>query len=432
MTYEDAINFLYNATPQFQKIGAAAYKPGLDTTHILDDAFGNCHRAFKSVHVAGTNGKGSTSHTIASVLQEQGYKVGLYTSPHLIDFRERIRVNGEKISKDAIIDFINRYNSKHLDLSPSFFELTTIMAFDYFKSQNVDYAVIEVGLGGRLDCTNIITPILSVITNISKDHIAQLGNTLDSIAKEKAGIIKISVPVVIGEAEGNIKTIFEQTAKEKNTEITFAQENNSIIKCIEDKDNSLLYNTAFGRISSPLTGSYQKPNMLTILTAIKKLRDIGINISNESILHGCENVIANTHLMGRWLTLSQNPTVIADTGHNIGGWKYLSKQLSDIAKKQRLFIIIGFVSDKDVNAIFELVPHNAKYIFTRASVPRAMDTNTLYGIANSHGLSGLLTSNVTEAIELAKKTANDNDVIFIGGSTFVVADALSYFDSLIK
>ncbi len=432
MTYEDAINFLYNATPQFQKIGAAAYKPGLDTTHILDDAFGNCHRAFKSVHVAGTNGKGSTSHTIASVLQEQGYKVGLYTSPHLIDFRERIRVNGEKISKDAVIDFINRYNSKHLDLSPSFFELTTIMAFDYFKSQNVDYAVIEVGLGGRLDCTNIITPILSVITNISKDHIAQLGNTLDSIAKEKAGIIKISVPVVIGEAEGNIKTIFEQTAKEKNTEITFAQENNSIIKCIEDKDNSLLYNTAFGRISSPLTGSYQKPNMLTILTAIKKLRDIGINISNESILHGCENVIANTHLMGRWLTLSKNPTVIADTGHNIGGWKYLSKQLSDIAKKQRLFIIIGFVSDKDVNAIFELVPHNAKYIFTRASVPRAMDTNTLYGIANSHGLSGLLTSNVTEAIELAKKTANDNDVIFIGGSTFVVADALSYFDSLIK
>lgn len=432
MTYEDAINFLYNATPQFQKIGAAAYKPGLDTTHILDDAFGNCHRAFKSVHIAGTNGKGSTSHAIASVLQEQGYKVGLYTSPHLLDFRERIRVNGEKISKDAVIDFINRYNSKHLDLSPSFFELTTIMAFDYFKSQNVDYAVIEVGLGGRLDCTNIITPILSVITNISKDHIAQLGNTLESIAKEKAGIIKTSVPVVIGEAEGNIKTIFEETAKEKNTEIIFAQENNSIIKCIEDKDNSLLYDTVFGSISSPLTGSYQKPNMLTILTAIKKLREIGVNISNESILYGCEDVITNTHLMGRWFTLSNNPTIIADTGHNVGGWKYLSKQLSDIVQKHRLFIIIGFVSDKDVNAIFELMPHDAEYIFTRASVPRAMDTNTLYGIANRHGLSGLLTQNVTEAIESAKKTANDDDVIFIGGSTFVVADALSYFDSLKK
>lgn len=429
MTYEDAINFLYNATPQFQKIGAAAYKPGLATTHTLDDAFGNPHNFFKSIHIAGTNGKGSTSHTIASILQEHGYKVGLYTSPHLLDFRERIRVNGEKISEDAVINFINSYNSKHLSLSPSFFELTTIMAFDYFKSQNVDYAVIEVGLGGRLDCTNIITPILSVITNISKDHIAQLGNTLESIAKEKAGIIKASIPVVIGEAEGNIKAIFKSTAKERKTEIIFAQENSAIIKSIEDKNTSLLYDTVFGHISSPLTGSYQKPNMLTILTAIKRIKDAGVIISDDAIVRGCENVIKNTHLMGRWVTLSTNPTIIADTGHNVGGWQYLSKQLSDITLKQKLYVIIGFVSDKDVNAILDLMPHNAEYIFTQASVPRAMDSRKLSDIANSHGITGQVTSNVTEAIKTAITLANEKDFIFIGGSTFVVADALSYFDS---
>ncbi|MGM9844588.1 MAG: bifunctional folylpolyglutamate synthase/dihydrofolate synthase [Muribaculaceae bacterium] len=429
MTYAEAIEYLYNATPQFQQIGAAAYKPGLDTTIALDNAFGNCHRAYKTIHVGGTNGKGSTSHTIASILQEQGFRVGLYTSPHLIDFRERIRVNGEMISETAVIDFLERYKAMNLDFSPSFFELTTIMAFEYFKKQNVDYAVIEVGLGGRLDCTNIISPILSVITNISKDHVAQLGNTLESIAKEKAGIIKHGVPVVIGEAEGIIREIFENKAAEVGTQISFAEDDLHIISEIMDFGSFIEYKTEFGIIKSPLSGSCQRKNMRTILCAINTLINNGLKINNKSILDGCEKVVTNTHLMGRWMTVSHNPKIITDTGHNIGGWRYLSKQLAEISDKCKLWIVLGFVSDKDVDSILALLPKNANYLFTRASVPRAMPSEMLKAKAETYGISGESFGSVNDAVEVAKSRASNEDVIFVGGSTFVVADLLSMLNS---
>ena len=428
MTYEECLNYLYNATPQFQQIGAAAYKPGLDTTIALDNAFGNCHKYYKTIHVGGTNGKGSTSHTIASILQEQGYKVGLYTSPHLVDFRERIRINGEKITQEAVCDFIDRYRKLELDLSPSFFELTTIMAFDYFKSQKVDYAVIEVGLGGRLDCTNIISPIISVITNISKDHTAQLGNSLESIAGEKSGIIKPGTPVVIGEANGEIRRIFQEKADSVCAKIIFAQEQDYLIKSYKKHNDCIVYDTVFGKITSPLAGDYQIKNMQTILTTIHALNDNILRIKPEAVVQGCVNVLKNTHLLGRWTVLSKNPTIISDTGHNIGGWEYLSKQLDRISNNHKLFMVIGFVSDKDVDSILSLMPQNATYLLTQASVPRAMDVNILASKYSQHHIDAIKFTSVPAAIDYAKSQANSDDVIFIGGSTFVVADAMNYLN----
>ncbi|MGM9847085.1 MAG: bifunctional folylpolyglutamate synthase/dihydrofolate synthase [Muribaculaceae bacterium] len=429
MTYEEAIDFLYNATPQFQQIGAAAYKPGLDTTIKLDNAFGNPHKSFKSIHIGGTNGKGSTSHTLASILMEQGYKVGLYTSPHLIDFRERIRVNGEMISKESVIDFLQRYLKMNVGLKTSFFELTTIMAFDYFKSQNVDYAVIEVGLGGRLDCTNIITPVLSVITNISKDHVAQLGNTLESIAKEKAGIIKPGIPVVIGEADGSIKEIFSNKAAEQRAPIYFAQEDKNLICEYAVSSDSISYKTVYGNVNSPLCGICQLKNTNTILKAVKTLKSCNLEIKPEAIIKGFEKVICNTHLMGRWMKILQKPTIIADTGHNIGGWEYISEQLNNISQKTNLKMIIGFVSDKDVDSIMHLMPRNASYFITHASVKRAMPTSILAEKFRNSGISCKVFESVKEAIEQAQKESSENDVIFIGGSTFIVADALQVFQN---
>lgn len=427
MTYEEAINFLYNATPQFQQIGAAAYKPGLDTTIALDNAFGNPHHMFMTIHVGGTNGKGSVSHTLASILQEQGYKTGLYTSPHLVDFRERIRVNGEKISHAAVIDFLERYQALDLGFSPSFFELTTIMAFDYFKAQNVDIAVIEVGLGGRLDCTNIISPILSVITNISKDHTAQLGNTLESIAEEKAGIIKPNVPAVIGEAEGLIRReVFEKKATSVAAPILFAQDE-MLINSIESHPTSIAYNTIYGRIISPLAGIYQQKNMQTILATIKLLSETKLHLTDKSVANGISNVIKNTHLTGRWMTLASTPTIIADTGHNIGGWEYLSTQLLEICNNETLRIIIGFVSDKDVDSILHLMPRHAIYYLTQASVKRAMDVETLANKFAAGGIYGKRFSSVESAIKAAIEDSNQKGTIFIGGSTFVVADAIDFF-----
>ena len=429
MTYEEAIDFLYNATPQFQQIGAAAYKPGLDTTVKLDNAFKNPHKSFKSIHIGGTNGKGSTSHTLASILMEQGYKVGLYTSPHLVDFRERIRVNGEMISKESVIDFLQRYLNLNVGLKPSFFELTTIMAFDYFKSQKVDYAVIEVGLGGRLDCNNIITPVLSVITNISKDHVAQLGYTLESIAKEKAGIIKQGIPVVIGEADGSIKEIFSNKATEQKAHIYFAQEDKNLICEYAVSTDSISYKTIYGKFNSPLCGICQLKNTNTILGTVKILKSCNLEIKSEAIIKGFENVICNTHLMGRWMKISQKPTIIADTGHNIGGWEYISEQLNNISKKTSLKMIIGFVSDKDVDSIMHLMPQNASYFITHASVKRAMPTSILAEKFRNSGIKCEVFESVKEAIKQAQKEASENDVIFVGGSTFIVADALQAFQN---
>ena len=427
MTYKEAIEYLYNATPQFQQIGAAAYKPGLETTIRLDNAFGNPHKSFKCIHVGGTNGKGSTSHTLASILQEQGYKVGLYTSPHLIDFRERIRGNGEMISEEYVIDFLNRYLNLKANLHPSFFELTTIMAFDYFKSQKVDIAVIEVGLGGRLDCTNIITPILSIITNISKDHIAQLGNTLECIATEKAGIIKPNVPIVIGEAEENIKQIFSSKASEVKAPIFFAQEDTKLIIESSLSFDKISYKTAYGDFESPLCGICQLKNTQTILKAIKVLDSNGLSLNIKAIVKGFENVIYNTHLMGRWCTLSKQPTIIADTGHNIGGWGYISKQLCEISQSSNLIMIIGFVNDKDVDSIMHLMPKNATYFITQASVKRAMPANVLAEKFQYFGIDCKVCNTVEESINEAHKITSKDDIIFIGGSTFIVADALQLF-----
>lgn len=421
--YNDAIEFLYTSVPMFQKVGASAYKPGLDTVKLLDEKLGNPHRRYKTIHIAGTNGKGSTAHTLAAILQSAGYRVGLYTSPHLVDFRERIRVNGEMISHDAVVNFVTRYRAMSLDCHPSFFELTMIMAFEYFATEQVDIAVIETGLGGRLDSTNIINPILSIITNISFDHTAFLGDTLESIAREKAGIIKERVPVVIGEAKGGVKDVFKQKAEEQQSPIIFAQDT-SCFDCVETIKDGLLYkNTIYGDIVGELMGDCQPKNTATILTALSQLKKCEINLTPQSIKEGFINVGKLTGLMGRWMILRQNPCVVCDTGHNVGGWQYLSPRLKSISGT--LHMIIGFVNDKDVSHILEMMPINAKYYFTNASIERAMPAAKLAQLAAKCGLQGDAYSTVDEAYSQALNNAVTTDTIFVGGSTFVVADLLS-------
>jgi len=420
-SFGEAIEFLYSQTPLFQQIGASAYKPGLDTTRKLDSFFGNPHRHYKTIHIAGTNGKGSTAHTIAAVLQSAGMKVGLYTSPHLVDFRERIRVNGKMIQKEHVVDFINRYLSADLSEKPSFFELATIMAFNYFAEEKVDVAVVEVGLGGRLDSTNIITPELAVVTNISRDHVAQLGYELTSIASEKAGVFKKGVPAVVGEAEGEVRQVFVDTAKRVGSDLYFASE---LDTAGTDSEGRIIYpDTPFGELRGELSGDCQPRNAATIVKALSVLRDRGWNIDNESVRKGFGNVVELTSLMGRWMTLRHNPDIIADTGHNEGGWRYLSGRLDSYGDK--LHIVIGFVNDKDVTTIMGMLPKSAKYYFTRASVPRALDPLQLRSKAADHGLEGNVYANVPEAIDAALRNAKSDETIFVGGSTFIVADLLS-------
>ena len=410
MTYKETIEYLYNSTPVFEHVGASAYKPGLQTTEILDAHYGHPHKNFKTIHIAGTNGKGSVSHSLASILQEAGYKVGLYTSPHLIDFRERIRVNGIPVSEEYVIRFVEDFkhlNSKRIHpLSPSFFELTTALAFKYFAEEKIDIAVIEVGLGGRLDCTNIITPILSVITNISFDHTQFLGNTLAQIASEKAGIIKHQVPVVIGETTKETRPVFENKAKEMDAPIFFA----------EEMDRSECDQYEF-----ELKGSYQKKNLRTILCATKRLPFI----HPEHIQKGLTNVCKNTGLMGRWQTLSTNPLIICDTGHNVGGWKYLAPQISSVPC-DRLHIVFGMVDDKDIRNVLSMLPKNAVYYFTQANNHRAIPAQQVGELAKEYGLSGNTYPTVAQAYEEAKSSASENDFIFIGGSSYIVADLLCH------
>lgn len=410
MTYKETIEYLFNSTPVFEHVGASAYKPGLQTTEILDAHYGHPHKNFKTIHIAGTNGKGSVSHSLASILQEAGYKVGLYTSPHLIDFRERIRVNGIPVSEEYVIRFVEDFkllNSKRIHhLSPSFFELTTALAFKYFADEKVDIAVIEVGLGGRLDCTNIITPILSVITNISFDHTQFLGNTLAQIASEKAGIIKHQVPVVIGETTKETRPVFENKAKEMDAPIFFAEE--------IDKNECDQY-------EFELKGSYQKKNLRTILCAMKRLPFI----HPEHIQKGLTNVCKNTGLMGRWQTLSTNPLIICDTGHNVGGWKYLAPQISSVPC-DRLHIVFGMVDDKDIRNVLSMLPKNAVYYFTQANNHRAIPAPQVGELAKEYGLSGNTYPTVAQAYEEAKSSASENDFIFIGGSSYIVADLLCH------
>lgn len=411
MSYQEAIEYLFNSAPMFQNIGAGAYKEGLDNTNLLDRHFGHPHRSYKTIHVGGTNGKGSVSHTLASVLQSAGYKVGLYTSPHLVDFRERIRVNGEMISEQRVVGFVEEMISSGLMETEggfSFFELTTALAFKYFEEAGVDIAVIEVGLGGRLDCTNIITPLLSIITNISFDHVQFLGNTLEKIAQEKAGIIKPGVPVVIGETNGEVKVrdVFTLTANNLHSEISFADE---------------LYHEP---VESELKGDCQVRNTQTILTALDSLRKNypDLKITDEAIKEGFLHVCEKTGLMGRWQTISQKPLVICDTGHNVAGWEYLSRQLDRMPRP--LHIIIGMVSDKDVTHVLKLMPHDAQYYFTQASVKRAMPVEQFAAIAKQCGLTGNSYPDVATAYANALQNVG-NGSIFVGGSTFIVSDLLS-------
>lgn len=428
MNYKETIEFLFTQVPMFQRIGAGAYKPGLDTTRALDNLFGNPHRAFRTIHVGGTNGKGSVSHTLAAILQLSGYRVGLYTSPHLIDFRERIRVNGEMIPEEEVVNFVERYRKSGFYASPSFFELSTIMAFEYFRKCSVDIAVIEVGLGGRLDCTNIITPILSVITNISFDHTQFLGNTLTEIAAEKAGIIKNGVPVVIGEAEGEVKNVFDEKAKICGSPIVFADADGEIIAHARQHANLTLETRNFGTLTDALSGYCQVKNAATILASVSVARNIGLNIPQLAVSEGFSRVCELTGLYGRWLSVSYAPTVVCDTAHNVGGFTYITAQLHEIICT-KLRIIIGFVSDKDVSHILEMLPTDAVYYFTQASVPRAMDCTKLNKLAEAKGLCGRCFPSVAEAYEAAQKESAATDFIYVGGSTFVVADLLALLKS---
>lgn len=422
-SYKETLEYLFTQVPMFQKVGAEAYKPGLDTVKTLSSAFGNPHKRLRTIHIAGTNGKGSTAHTIAAILQNAGYRVGLFTSPHLIDFRERIRINGEMISEAHVIDFIERFCKISLPVDPSFFELTTIMAFEWFAEYEVDIAVIETGLGGRLDSTNIIEPDLCIITNISFDHVALLGNTLPQIATEKAGIIKDGVPVVIGEADdAEVKNVFIEAAAMHRAPIIFAQDTPAFSDFQIIPEGIFYKDTPFGDIVGELSGECQIKNSATIITAIKELIKLGWEIKPDDVRKGFANVNEITGLMGRWMVIGENPKIICDTGHNTGGWKYLAHSLENISG---LHMIIGFVNDKDVTGILSLMPKNAEYYFTKASVTRAMDDSILADLASKAGLKGNNYPSVTDAVATAKKMAKKTDTIFIGGSTFVVADYLA-------
>lgn len=426
MNYLETVNYLFNIAPVFEHIGASAYKEGLDNTYLLDEHFGHPHRKFKSIHIAGTNGKGSCSHTLAAILQNDGYKVGLYTSPHIMDFRERIKINGECISKEYVIEFVNQEKSLFEKIHPSFFEVTTALAFKYFAEQYVDYAIIEVGLGGRLDCTNIITPILSIITNISFDHTNFLGNTLEKIAKEKAGIIKQNIPVIIGETTNETKPVFKTCAESMNAEIIYADENDEIISFTMNEDGGITYNTrSFGIIQGELGGLYQKKNTNTILHAVRFLYNQHIIKNTGSINNGFYNVCRLTGLIGRWQKIGSNPSVICDTGHNVGGWTYISRQLQ-VQKYNKLHIVFGMVNDKDVDGVMCLLPKNAHYYFTKPQSKRAIPEKDIQRKAMTHGLAGDCYNDVPSAYTAAKKMATPDDMIFIGGSSYIVSDLLLY------
>lgn len=424
MNYQETIDYLYKSLPDFQRVGAAGYKKDLTNTIALCDHLGNPELKFKSVHIAGTNGKGSSSHSIAAILQQAGFKTGLYTSPHLKSFTERIRINGIEIPEADVIIFVEENRALLEELKPSFFEMTVAMSFWYFAKAKVDIAVIEVGMGGRLDSTNVIVPELSLITNISYDHMQFLGDTLPLIAAEKAGIIKPNVPVVISETYPETRTVFLDKAKSVGSPITFADEvwNISDSKLVDGKANYQVSKSSKNlKIELDLLGNYQRYNLPGILESIDVLKKLGWDIPEKAILSGLSNVSSLTHLKGRWQTLAQNPLMIADTGHNEAGFKEILAQLKTYQFK-KLWMIIGMVKDKDVRKILEMLPQSTNYIFVKASIQRAMDAEELTAIAREFGLKGESIPDVNKAIHFARKKASTDDLIFIGGSTFVVAE----------
>lgn len=425
MTYNETIEYLYNQLPVYQKVGGSAYKEGLDNSIELDNHFEHPHRKYKTIHVAGTNGKGSTSHLLAAILQQSGYKVGLYTSPHLVDFRERIRVNGEKISQQYVADFVEVYKEFFEPIHPSFFELTMMMAFQYFADCEVDIAIIEVGLGGRLDSTNIISPILSIITNISYDHMQFLGNTLEKIAQEKAGIIKAGIPVIIGEAEGDVRQVFENKAESVEAPIIFAEDEKLIYSSLSTASGWLYDTKYYLQLKGELSGYAQVKNTATVLCAIRELQKQGYIIPSKAVYNGFAYVNEFTGLMGRWQIIQDySPKIVCDTGHNVAGMKYISEQLAN-EKYNTLHIVLGMVNDKDISSVLNILPKKAIYYFTKASIPRALNERSLQELGMGKGLMGYSYPTVKEAVDAAKDWATPNDFIFIGGSNFVVADALT-------
>ncbi|MCH4896764.1 bifunctional folylpolyglutamate synthase/dihydrofolate synthase [Marinilabiliaceae bacterium JC040] len=428
MNYQETLDWMFQQLPMFQRKGKAAYKANLNNTLALDEHFNHPHKNYKTIHIAGTNGKGSVSHFLASCLQEAGYKVGLYTSPHLKDFRERIKINGENIDQDFVVNFINSNKDYFSTLSPSFFEMTVAMAFEYFSKEDVDYAIIETGLGGRLDSTNIISPIASVITNISFDHTALLGNTKELIAIEKAGIIKKDTPVIIGEYDKETIDIFEKRAKEQVANLIVADKkyeiqnsrfniNHRIVDIIKDKD------IRFKDLVSGLVGVYQEKNILTCIACIDYIKTLGVDISDENISEGLNKVVENTGIMGRWQILQDKPLVVCDTAHNEAGISYVLEQIKEIPY-EKLHIVFGMVNDKSIDKVLSMMPKDAKYYFTKANIPRAQDEQTLKEMASEYGLKGNVYSNVEDAKIAALLQMGNNDLLYIGGSTFIVAEVV--------
>ncbi len=430
MNYQQTVEYLYNSTPVFEHVGAVAYKEGLENTLALDEHFGHPHLDYKTIHVAGTNGKGSCSHTLAAILQAAGYRVGLYTSPHLVDFRERIRVNGKMISKQRVVDFVEEHRSFFEPLHPSFFELTTALALLYFKEQKVDVAVIEVGLGGRLDCTNIIRPLISIITNISFDHTQFLGNTLAKIAGEKAGIIKKGVPVVIGEVLDETMPVFCNKARQQDAPLTFAEQEPELIGWHVANGGGMAYETRhYGELHGELGGEYQAKNANTILTAIDVLHETTneLAIASEDVKQGFAEVCEATGLQGRWQKLHTQPLVVCDTGHNVGGWNYLAHQIAE-QECQRKRIVFGMVDDKDINTVMELLPKDATYYWAQASSKRAVPSEKVARLAKQHQLFGTDCGSVSNAYRKAMEDAGKDDFVFVGGSSYIVADLLALKD----
>lgn len=431
MNYSDTLGYLFTQLPMFQRSGPAAYKSSLENTFILDAHYGHPHQKFKTIHVAGTNGKGSVSHMLAAVLQSAGYKTSLYTSPHLKDFRERIRINGEMIPENDVSEWVENYMSKNekWKIDPSFFELTVAMTFDYFAQQKVDIAVIEVGLGGRLDSTNIITPEVSVITNIGLDHTDLLGNTIEKIAFEKAGIIKENVPVVIGETQFETKSVFEKKANSLNAPIFFADHEYQAVYSTLTMDGMQKVrvekngDNVLNGLQLDLQGIYQLKNLPTVLKTLDILSDKGWEIAEKNIFGGLKSTIRSTGLKGRWQILGNNPRIVCDTGHNEDGIKMVLKQIENTAFKT-LHFVFGTVGDKDPGNVLRILPKDAVYYFTRANIPRALDEKELTQKAATFGLRGTAYSSVAEALRTARQNADKNDFIFIGGSTFVVAEVL--------
>ncbi len=417
MNYQQTIDYLFSAMPSFQRVGGDAYKPGLERIESFCCEIGSPHLSYRVIHIAGTNGKGSTSHMIASVLQSAGYRVGLFTSPHLKDFRERVRINGVMIDEQSVVGFVERHRAAMERVGLSFFEMTAALAFDHFASERVDIALIETGLGGRLDATNIVTPELSVITNIDIDHTQYLGSSRAAIAAEKAGIIKRGVPVVLGERGDDYTFVIESKAREMCSELTIAEDCRQVIGVEETTDHQRIFISSGESYDLDLVGEYQRRNIITALAALDHIE----GVDDAVIADGLSKVATNTSLMGRWHCLGRSPLVICDTGHNPHGLKEIARQLSR-QKYDRLYCVLGFAADKDVASVLPLFPPNAHYIFTQAGIERALPAPQIAPIADSLSLSYELTGSVAEAVACAKRYATPDDMIYIGGSTFVVAE----------